>query len=393
MNMGYIRYENIVNKFNPELINKFKEAKMRFDNIKNKNDANNKKEKKMSQEIIILPIEELGDFPKQNEIYGEPIIEAEFIASIKECGIITPLIVSQSSDAAPTSEKPYIIISGHRRRYGAIEAGLDKVPCVVHYYNTPDEAELEFLTCNMQREKSDRVRLKEFLHYKQLLCQLGKVRKKSRNYENTIFVNKYLIEILDKSRNGENLSDLSLDSTEILKKITGYTEYEQTYLSVLYDGDWLQRQLDKLRVLGCQIDVEEQLLEQFSIAVAGYEAETCTLNNAVSEIKRIFKEVENNLKPKEKPLKTEKKKIVKREVIEIPMFLGVSAEVQIKKMYSEKPIKFSPEGATAEFFFKSEGISFGVMRNMGHPTAFCIDTQDGVVIINSEKIVELFKNL
>lgn len=327
----------------------------------------------MSEKIVLIPIEELGDFPRQNEIYGEANVEAEFVASIKECGIITPVIICQSSDLSINSEYPYIIISGHRRKEGALRAGLTEIPATMRYYESYESAELEFLTCNMQREKSDRVRIKEFLQYKQVLCQLGKVRKKSRSYEGTIFENKMFSRILEDNIKSDDLSEISLDSVAILKEVTGYTKYEQEMLVVLYDGDWLQKQLDKLRNLGCPADIENNLIELREIAVKEYEAEKCSLNNAVSEVKKIFREAEERLKPKSKPGNANQvKKII------------------VKKQPKAEPLLYDiPEESNVEFCFKAKGFSLGVVRNLGHIVAFCIDAPGGGKIINSDKIIEM----
>lgn len=327
------------------------------------------------QEIVNIKIEELGDFPKQEEIYGEAVVEAEFVASVKECGIITPLIVCQASEIDNSSNTPYIIISGHRRRTAAISAELEEVPCLIKYYETYEEAELEFLTCNFQREKSDRVRLKEFLHYKQTLCQIGKVRKKSRSYENTAYLNKHLSEILANKLQIEDYSNVALDSYEILKKITGFTEYEQTYLTVLYDGDWLQKRLDKLRILKCPLALEEELIRLREQAVKVYEDGDCTLNNAVSEIKRIFAQAEDKLKPKEKPQPREK--LPKVEKKQLQLFVAMEES------------EIDEENSSITYLGKYGNCELGIVVNSGLVSAHCIKTAKGVYLINPERLVEL----
>lgn len=66
--------------------------------------------------------------------------------SIKEFGIITPLIVNQSADGY------YEIISGHRRWQVALELGLKEVPVFIKAF-TKEEATIKFVDCNLSREK------------------------------------------------------------------------------------------------------------------------------------------------------------------------------------------------------------------------------------------------
>lgn len=341
------------------------------------------------QEIVNINISEIQDFPKQKEIYGEAVIELEFLASVKECGVITPVIVYMEHDS-------YVLISGHRRVKAAEQAGLKEVPAIIKEYDSIEDAELEFLTCNMQREKSDRVRLKEFLHYKQILYQIGKVRKKSRNYDDTAFANKHLLQILENSVKEGDLSDLAIDSTEILKRVTGYTQYEQESLVVLYDDDWLQRKLDKLRLLGCSAGVEEQLISLREKAVQEYEAGNATLNNAVSEVKKVFKDAENHLKPKEEkkpPLTPPKEANKKPQVMKLALQLpGAKATCRYSiERNEESPLKYDEEKSVCEFFFKSSGLAFGFITTLDRPVGICCETPNGIVMLNPERLAELVR--
>lgn len=66
--------------------------------------------------------------------------------SIKANGILQPLTVRQREDGN------YEIISGHRRKMASDIAGLKEVPCIVRTL-TKDEAIIEMVDSNMQREK------------------------------------------------------------------------------------------------------------------------------------------------------------------------------------------------------------------------------------------------
>lgn len=255
-----------------------------------------------ADEIIKIKIDDIADFPEQQEIYGDIILENEFIASIKDRGVITPLIVCVNAEVGIESDKKYTSISGHRRKYAAKHLNCTDVPCYVRHYDNVDEARLEFLSCNMQREKNNKIRLNEFKTFKQIISQMQKVYKKSSSYENTIFENKAFSRIWkDHHLDDIFADDTPVDTIQILKDITGYTKYEQEYLNVLFNDDWLQRKLLELRTRGANIQLENQLIALRENAAADYESEKCTLNQAVKAVKDAFNETLNSLeKPKKK---------------------------------------------------------------------------------------------
>ncbi|SDZ95925.1 chromosome partitioning protein, ParB family [Thalassobacillus cyri] len=87
----------------------------------------------------------------------------ELQASIKEHGILQPLIVRKSI-------KGYEIVVGERRYRAAKAAGLDKVPAVIRELTDEQMMELALLE-NLQRE--DLSPIEEAEAYKQLINELG----------------------------------------------------------------------------------------------------------------------------------------------------------------------------------------------------------------------------
>lgn len=76
----------------------------------------------------------------------------ELAASIKEHGIIQPLIVCENTNEA-TAYYPYALIAGERRLRAAQLAGLTEVPCLVRNVIPDAQTELELaLIENIQRE-------------------------------------------------------------------------------------------------------------------------------------------------------------------------------------------------------------------------------------------------
>lgn len=90
------------------------------------------------------PVEELKPYNKQPRKNFDDNKMAELIASIKEKGVIQPLVVRQQGDH-------YQIIAGERRWRAAQRAGLDRVPVVIQDVSEDHAMEIALIE-NIQRE-------------------------------------------------------------------------------------------------------------------------------------------------------------------------------------------------------------------------------------------------
>jgi ParB family chromosome partitioning protein len=90
------------------------------------------------------PIEELKPHSRQPRKYFDDSKMAELVASIKEKGIIQPLVVRQLPDH-------YQIIAGERRWRAAQKAGLDRLPVVIQDVSEDWALEIALIE-NIQRE-------------------------------------------------------------------------------------------------------------------------------------------------------------------------------------------------------------------------------------------------
>ena len=92
----------------------------------------------------MIPIEKLAPNP------GQPRVDVgdltELIASIKEKGVLEPLLVRPSDVGGR-----YMIISGERRYRASLEAGLVEVPCIEMNVDDRDVAEICLIE-NLQRK-------------------------------------------------------------------------------------------------------------------------------------------------------------------------------------------------------------------------------------------------
>ena len=116
-------------------------------------------EEKEEKDVVLLKtsmIEPNKDQPRKT--FDEEKI-AELAESIKQYGIIQPIIVSKKDDY-------YQIIAGERRWRAAKKAGIKEVPVVVKDYSDREIAEISLIE-NIQRE--DLNPIEEALSYKQLI--------------------------------------------------------------------------------------------------------------------------------------------------------------------------------------------------------------------------------
>lgn len=100
------------------------------------------KEKENVNEVNIADIEPDKNQPRK--VFDEEKL-SELAASIKEHGVITPLIV------APIEDGRYKIIAGERRWRAARKAGVKKLPVVIKEVSQKEAAEIALIE-NLQRE-------------------------------------------------------------------------------------------------------------------------------------------------------------------------------------------------------------------------------------------------
>lgn len=110
--------------------------------------------------VLTVPVKQIIPNPRQPRSHFNPTALAELAASIKEHGIIQPLLVSNDETG-----DGYILIAGERRWQASQLAGLTEVPVIVR--QTSDQQKLELaLIENIQR--ADLNALEEAHAYKQL---------------------------------------------------------------------------------------------------------------------------------------------------------------------------------------------------------------------------------
>lgn len=116
-----------------------------------------------NEEVIDVPIEELRPNPYQpRKVFDEDALK-DLADSIKEHGVIQPIIVKRSI-------KGYEIIAGERRYRASKIAGLQKIPALIRNFTDEQMMEIALLE-NLQRENLNAI--EEAVAYKKMIEKLN----------------------------------------------------------------------------------------------------------------------------------------------------------------------------------------------------------------------------
>ncbi len=99
----------------------------------------------MTTQFEIIRVGKLRNHRLNGQVFGDigdNPGDDDFIQSIRERGVLQPLIVSAD----------FTIISGHRRRQGAIEAGLEEVPCIIRS-DLSEQSDIDFAWFDTNRNR------------------------------------------------------------------------------------------------------------------------------------------------------------------------------------------------------------------------------------------------
>ena len=104
------------------------------------------KQRDRDEKVVEIEIERLHDFKNHPCKVQADSQMKELRDSISKYGILNPLIVR------PRPEGFYEVISGHRRKYAAMELKYTKVPVIIRYM-LDEEAIISMVDSNLQRER------------------------------------------------------------------------------------------------------------------------------------------------------------------------------------------------------------------------------------------------
>jgi ParB family chromosome partitioning protein len=99
-----------------------------------------------AERVEIISINKITDFPKHPFKVIDDEKMNEMVSSIKEYGVIIPVIVRPKEDGT------YEMVSGHRRKRACEIAGVKEIKCIVKNLSD-DEATILMVDSNIQREE------------------------------------------------------------------------------------------------------------------------------------------------------------------------------------------------------------------------------------------------
>lgn len=289
----------------------------------------------MELNVNYLGIDELVEHPKQNEIYGDTIVDDDFIDNIKERGILQNLLVTDGELFGKKYKGKYVIIAGHRRVAGAIHAGMESVPCIIKNYNNIDETTLDFLSTNKQRTKTKQQIFNESENYKKLIQVIKASQIKSNTYnenessqngsgtnlspnENIDFSNPNVQKVLTLLSMGYRQADIVAEQLDI-----PITELKK--LNVIYSGDYMNRTANGLEEKGIDEDEVMEMVKKWHDIRELYSKDEISLHSAYTQIQDMIKGFEKKLKPKEKEKKA---KEIKNYKVFIPYLESMNKETK-----------------------------------------------------------------
>lgn len=189
----------------------------------------------MSSQISHLPTSQLQPNPLQPRGVIAPDSVLELVDSIKEHGILEPLVVAHTPAG-------YQIIAGERRWRAAKMAGLDTVPCVIKE-TTPRRMLEMAIVENVQREDLNALERAEAFNrlaveFQMVLADIGKQVGKSPSYvTNTL----KLLDLPDALKDGLLSGLISEGHARALQGIHEKSKMIEAYKQVLKESASVRR--------------------------------------------------------------------------------------------------------------------------------------------------------
>jgi ParB family transcriptional regulator, chromosome partitioning protein len=122
-------------------------------------------ERPVAGELSYIPVDQIASNPRQPRLNIDKEELAELTDSIREVGVLQPLIVSYDDQ-----NDRYTLVAGGRRLLAATQAGLQTVPAIVRQISEQQRLELALIE-NLQR--ADLSPLESAEAYRQLVDEFG----------------------------------------------------------------------------------------------------------------------------------------------------------------------------------------------------------------------------
>lgn len=230
------------------------------------------------KEILEVDPSLIKENPRQPRHHFSPADLEDLIASIKEHGILQPLVVTKSNGA-------YELIAGERRLRSARTLGLKTVPVIVREANEQQKLELALIE-NIQRQDLNPV--EEAIAYKALVdefnlrqddvaLRVGKSRSNVANILRLLDLPQDILDALKEGRITKSHARTLLSETDAKKqyelfeqmlnggvtvrqveaKVSGLTQKKKTTSSSSKDPNIVAHEKALREILGTKVDITE----------------------------------------------------------------------------------------------------------------------------------------
>ena len=201
-----------------------------------------KEKNSFSNHIFFLEIEKIKPNPFQPRSYFDETALKELSSSIREFGVIQPLVVTKNEIETPTgTDVEYELIAGERRLLASKMAGLERVPAIIKGV-TPKKEKLEMAVIeNLQRENLNPIetarafsRLQDeyAMTQREIASRLGKSREVVANTIRLLSLPSQMQEAVEKGQISESQARLLLSISDITVQQNLFNEILRNSLSV-----------------------------------------------------------------------------------------------------------------------------------------------------------------
>ena len=187
----------------------FSNERIDFDNFENDIISNTKK-----SEIVEINLDEIRSNPYQPRTVFDATALEELADSIKEHGLVQPIIVKKSI-------KGYELVAGERRTKASKIAGLKTIPAIIRDFNDQEMMEIALIE-NIQRENLNPI--EEAKAFKNIIRETNMTQEeiakkfgKSRSYITNLLGLLNLPEVVQKH---VEQKEISMSHARVLSKIT-----------------------------------------------------------------------------------------------------------------------------------------------------------------------------
>ena len=204
----------------------FSNERIDFDNFEKKI----VEEAKETSDIVEIPLTEIRGNPYQPRKEFDEVSLNEFAESIKEHGVIQPIIVKKSI-------KGYELIAGERRTRASKMAGKETIPAIIRDFDDDEMMEIALIE-NIQRENLNPIEEAEALSKiieKNNLTQEEASKKfgKSRSYITNIIG---LLRLPEKTKKYVTEGKISMGHARVLSKLTDEEQINELADKIISDG-------------------------------------------------------------------------------------------------------------------------------------------------------------